>query len=227
MPDTADKTSDGNNNKSERVKDFGTSNIVGRHGRISCISIIGQVEGHIELEPTSKTTKYEHLIPIILSVEEDKNIDGLLVILNTMGGDVEAGLAIAELIASMSKPTVSLVLGGGHSIGVPLAVSSDYSFIVPSSTMLVHPIRLNGAVISSAQSFDYLKRMQNRVTDFIVRNSRIDKDSFIKLIMSSDELSNDTGTVLYGSQAVDVGLINEVGGISKALDKLSELINNK
>ena len=215
------------NSKEEKVRDFGSMNVTGRHGRISCLSIIGQVEGHIELPGENKTTKYEHLIPIILAVEEDKNVDGLLVLLNTMGGDVEAGLAIAELIAGMSKPSVSLVLGGGHSIGVPLAVCTDYSFIVPSATMTVHPIRLNGTVISSVQTFDYLEKMQQRVTDFIARHSKITPQRLNDLIMRSDQLANDTGTVLYGSEAVDAGLIDECGGISDALEKLQSLAQNR
>ncbi len=210
--------------KDEKVRDFGSMNVSGRHGRISCLSIIGQVEGHIELPGENKTTKYEHLIPIILAVEENKDVDGLLVLLNTMGGDVEAGLAIAELIAGMSKPSVSLVLGGGHSIGVPLAVCTDYSFIVPSATMTVHPIRLNGTVISSVQTFDYLEKMQRRVTDFIATHSKITPQNLQNLIMRNDQLANDTGSVLYGNEAVEVGLIDECGGISDALEKLQQLI---
>lgn len=211
----------------EKVRDFGSTNVSGRHGRISCLSIIGQVEGHIELPGENKTTKYEHLIPIILAVEENPEIDGLLVLLNTMGGDVEAGLAIAELIAGMSKPSVSLVLGGGHSIGVPLAVCTDYSFIVPSATMTVHPIRLNGTVISSSQSFDYLEKMQRRVTDFIAAHSDISQNDLSRLIMNSNQLANDTGTVLYGNEAVEAGIINECGGISDALEKLQQLAKEK
>lgn len=217
----------GENSKEENVRDFGSMNVTGRHGRISCLSIIGQVEGHIELPGENKTTKYEHLIPIILAVEENKNVDGLLVLLNTMGGDVEAGLAIAELISGMSKPSVSLVLGGGHSIGVPLAVCTDYSFIVPSATMTVHPIRLNGTVISSVQTFDYLEKMQRRVTDFIAAHSNITPENLQNLIMRSDQLANDTGTVLYGRQAVEAGLIDECGGISDALEKLQQLAQAK
>lgn len=215
------------NSEEENVKDFGSMRIRGRHGYINCISIIGQVEGHIELPSENKTTKYEHIIPMLMSIEEDVNIEGLIVLLNTMGGDVEAGLAIAELISGMSKPTVSLVLGGGHSIGVPLAVSADYSFIAPSATMTLHPIRLNGTVISTVQTFEYLIKMQERVINFITSHSGISKDDLTHLMMSTSELANDTGTIMYGDDAVKYGLINAVGTVSQALDKLKELIDEK
>ena len=215
------------NNENKNLKDFGSMNIKGKHGNIFCISIIGQIEGHIELPGDNKTTKYEHLIPLIVAIEEDENIDGLLVLLNTMGGDVEAGLAISELIAGMSKPTVSLVLGGGHSIGVPLAVAADYSFIAPSATMTIHPVRTTGTVISISQSFDYLLKMQERVLNFIVNHSNIKKEKLTELMLATSNLANDAGTVIYGSEAVEYGLMNESGTVSDALGKLQELIKAK
>ncbi len=215
------------NNENKNLKDFGSMNIKGKHGNIFCISIIGQIEGHIELPGDNKTTKYEHLIPLIVAIEEDENIDGALVLLNTMGGDVEAGLAISELIAGMSKPTVSLVLGGGHSIGVPLAVAADYSFIAPSATMTIHPVRTTGTVISISQSFDYLLKMQERVLNFIVEHSDIKKEKLTELMLATSNLANDAGTVIYGSQAVEYGLMNETGKVSDALDKLQQLIKEK
>lgn len=217
-----------NENKEQKsLKDFGTMNIKGKHGNIFCLSIIGQVEGHIELPGENKTTKYEHLIPLIVAIEEDEKIDGLLVILNTMGGDVEAGLAIAELISGISKPTVSLVLGGGHSIGVPLAVSADYSFIAPSATMTIHPVRTTGTVLTISQSFDYLIKMQERVLNFIVSHSNIKKEKLTELMLETSNLANDAGTVIYGNQATEYGLIDESGTVSDALNKLQELIKTK
>lgn len=213
--------------ENKNLKDYGSLNIKGKHGNIFCISIIGQIEGHMELPTDNKTTKYEHLIPLIVAIEEDENIDGLLVLLNTMGGDVEAGLAISELIAGMSKPTVSLVLGGGHSIGVPLAVAADYSFIAPSATMTIHPVRTTGTVISISQSFDYLLKMQERVLNFIVSHSDIKKEKLAELMLATSNLANDAGTVIYGSEAVKYGLMNASGTVSDALDKLQELIKTR
>lgn len=215
------------NKESKSLKDFGSMNIKGKHGNIFCISIIGQVEGHIELPGENKTTKYEHLIPLIVAIDEDEKIDGLLVILNTMGGDVEAGLAIAELISGISKPTVSLVLGGGHSIGVPLAVAADYSFIAPSATMTIHPVRTTGTVLTISQSFDYLIKMQERVLNFIVNHSNIKKEKLTELMLATSNLANDAGTVIYGNQATEYGLIDESGTVSDALEKLKQLINEK
>lgn len=213
--------------ENKNLKDFGSMNIKGKHGNIFCVSIIGQIEGHIELPGENKTTKYEHLIPLIVAIEEDDNIDGLLILLNTMGGDVEAGLAISELIAGISKPTVSLVLGGGHSIGVPLAVAADYSFIAPSATMTIHPVRTTGTVISISQSFDYLLKMQERVLNFIVEHSDIKKEKLTELMLATSNLANDAGTVIYGSQAVEYGLMNASGTVSNALDKLQQLIKER
>ena len=192
---------------------------------IDCITVIGQVEGHYSLPAGQKATKYEHLIPRIIACEENEKINGLLLILNTVGGDVEAGLAISELIATMKKPTVSLVLGGGHSIGIPLAVSAKKSFIVPSATMTLHPVRMNGLVIGVEQSFEYFRRMQQRVNDFIYTHSKIDEGELEKMMFNTSDIVADIGTIISGTQAVECGLIDELGGISaalKALRKLSE-----
>ena len=209
------------------LKDYGSMNIKGKHGNIYCVSIIGQVEGHMELPGDNKTTKYEHLIQLIVALEEDEKIDGLLILLNTVGGDVEAGLAIAELISGMSKPTVSLVLGGGHSIGVPLAVAADYSFIAPSATMTIHPVRTTGTIISISQSFDYLLKMQDRVLNFVVDHSKIKKEKLTELMLATSNLANDAGTVIYGAEAVEYGLMDASGTVSDALNKLKKLISEK
>jgi len=193
--------------------------------RIHCITVIGQIEGHYPLGSGQKATKYEHLLPALVSVEEDTQIGGLLILLNTVGGDVEAGLAIAEMIASMKKPSVSLVLGGGHCIGVPLAVSAKKSFIVPSATMTVHPVRISGTVIGAPQTFRYFAEMQNRITAFISSHSAISSERFNELLMKSDEMAADIGTILEGPQAVEEGLIDRLGGLSDALDALREMIS--
>ena len=194
-------------------------------GGIHCLSIIGQIEGHFVLDSTQKTTKYEHMIPLLCAVEENKDIRGLLLLLNTMGGDVEAGLAIAELIASMSKPTVTLVLGGGHSIGVPLAVCGKKSFIVPSATMTLHPVRTTGTVIGVPQSFYYFDKMQDRIINFICAHSHVDEQHFRNMMNNTSELANDVGTIIDGYEAVECGLIDAVGGLSDALAALREMIN--
>ena len=191
---------------------------------IYCLSIIGQIEGHYVLPDGQKATKYEQLIPMLVSVEENDEFDGLLVILNTMGGDVEAGLALAELIASMKKPTVTLVLGGGHSIGVPLAVAGKYSFIVPSATMTVHPVRISGTVIGAPQTYRYFHDMQNRILSFVASHSRVDRDTLSSLMMKPDMIANDIGTILAGEEAVRMGLIDEVGGLDAALEQLKRMI---
>ncbi len=203
-----------------------SSSVIATNGEesIYCLSIIGQVEGHYILPEGQKATKYEQLIPLLVSVEENKDIDGLLVILNTMGGDVEAGLALAELIASMRKPTVTLVLGGGHSIGVPLAVSGKRSFIVPSATMTIHPVRISGTVIGSPQTYRYFEDMQKRIITFIADHSHISEDQLHAYMMRPDQLATDVGTVLEGHEAVVSGLIDEVGGLDKALDALREMM---
>lgn len=193
-------------------------------GSIHCMSIIGQIEGHYVLPENQKATKYEHIIPLLAAIEESKETEGLLVMLNTMGGDVEAGLAIAEMIASMSKPTVSIVLGGGHSIGVPLAVAAKKSFIVPSATMTVHPVRFNGLVIGVRQSFEYMREVQHRISDFICRHSQISTQKLESLMTNTDSMANDVGTIIDGETAVSCGMIDSVGGLSDALSALREMI---
>jgi len=214
-------------NEIQEIKELGKTSVSNEKGNIHCLTVIGQIEGHIVLPPQNKTTKYEHVIPQLVAIEESKEIDGLLLILNTVGGDVEAGLAIAEMIASMSKPTVSLVLGGGHSIGVPMAVSTKYSFIAPSATMTIHPIRLNGMVIGVPQTFEYFDKMQERVVQFVAKNSQISKETFRSLMLKTGELANDVGTILFGEEAVKQGLIDGTGGLHEALSKLYELIDMK
>lgn len=191
---------------------------------IHLLSIIGEIEGHDNLSNTSKTTKYEHILPQLAAIEDSREIKGVLVLLNTMGGDVEAGLAIAEMISSLSKPTVSLVLGGSHSIGVPIAVSTDYSYIVPTGTMVIHPVRMNGMVIGAPQTFDYFKAIQDRITGFVCHHCRIDKGRLEELMMETGMLTKDVGTILVGEEAVKYGIIDEVGGIDKAIRKLHEMI---
>lgn len=194
------------------------------HETIHCLNIIGQIEGHYLLGDNQKTTKYEHVIPLLVAIEESEEVEGLLVVLNTMGGDVEAGLAIAEMIASMTKPTVSLVLGGGHSIGVPLAVAARKSFIVPSATMTVHPVRVSGPVIGAPQTYNYLRDMQARIIRFITDHSRVTERRLTELMMRPDEMANDIGSILAGREAVDCGVIDELGGLSQALAALREMI---
>jgi len=203
-----------------------SSSVIASNDResIYCISIIGQIEGHYVLPEGQKATKYEQLIPLLVSIEENDDIDGLLVILNTMGGDVEAGLALAELISSMRKPTVTLVLGGGHSIGVPIAVAADRSFIASTATMTIHPIRLTGMVVSVQQSFDYLERMQERVINFVAEHSQISAEKFKEMMMTIGELARDVGTVAVGKGAVECGLIDQVGGLRDAMDYLKQRI---
>lgn len=196
-------------------------------GNIQFLTIIGQIEGHMVLPPNNKSTKYEHVIPQLVMFAENVNLDGMLILLNTVGGDVEAGLAIAELISGLGKPTVSLVLGGGHSIGVPLAVSADYSFIAPSATMTIHPVRLNGTVVGAQQTYDYFNKMQERVLTFIVNNSRISKQRLEALMLDTSKLVLDVGTILIGEEAVEEKIINEVGGLYDAMEKLYELIAEK
>lgn len=210
--------------KMKAVKEFGNSSMATPNERIQVLSIIGQIEGHMVSPPQTKATKYEHIIPQLIAMEQNDAVEGVLIVLNTVGGDVEAGLAISEMINSISKPTVSIVIGGGHSIGVPLATSSDYSFITPSATMIIHPVRMNGFIIGVDQTFQYFKKMQERIDDFIVRTSSISHEDLHDFMMQTDALLNDVGTMLIGKDAVDCGLINEVGGISNALAKLNSLI---
>ncbi|GGE46092.1 translocation-enhancing protein TepA [Pullulanibacillus camelliae] len=210
-----------------QIQKLGQTNLTGSESNIHCLTIIGQIEGHMALPPKNKTTKYEHLIPQLIAIEQNEKIEGLLVMLNTVGGDVEAGLAIAEMISTISKPTVTLVIGGGHSIGVPIAVSSDYSFIAESATMLIHPVRLNGLVIGVPQSFDYIEKIQERITRFVTTHSKISGEDFEELMFNKTNLTTDIGTNLVGEQAVEKGIIDEVGGVGKALLKLHELIDKQ
>lgn len=214
-------------NEQEIIEKSGSTTAAGEDGRIHCMSIIGQIEGHYTLPDGQKATKYEHIVPLLFSIEESTDIDGLLIILNTMGGDVEAGLAIAELIASMKKPTVSLVLGGGHSIGVPLAVCAKRSFIVPSATMTIHPVRISGTVVGSPQTFYYFEKMQQRITKFVCDHSRISHEDFTSLMMRTDQIATDTGSIIDGNEATGFGLIDKIGGLSDALDELKRLIKQK
>lgn len=210
----------------EKIQQLGQTNVpqMTQDSKIHCLTIVGQIEGHLQLPPQNKTTKYEHIIPQIVAIEQNPKIEGLLVILNTVGGDVEAGLAISEMLASLSKPTVSLVLGGGHSIGVPIAVSTDYSFIAETATMTIHPIRLTGLVISVPQTFEYLDKMQERVVSFVTKHSNIPEEKFKHLMFEKGNLTRDIGTNVIGTDAVQYGLIDEVGGIGQAMKKLNELI---
>lgn len=214
-------------NKMENIKEVGVPNIAKFENNIQFISIIGEIEGHSIAPSDKKATKYEHIIPLLISAQQDPKIEGIFIILNTVGGDVEAGLALSELINSVDKPKVSLVLGGGHSIGVPLATSTDYSYIVPTATMTIHPIRTTGLVIGVPQTFRYFQKMQKRIIDFILRTSDIDKDLLVELMYSTDEIANDVGTILVGQEAVTHKLIDEVGGFSSALNKLNSLIQDK
>ena len=216
----------GYSNESPRMEDGCVT--TRRNGRsIHCLTVIGQIEGHYILPSQNKTTKYEHVIPQIVAVEEDPNIDGLLMLLNTVGGDVEAGLALAELVAGMKKPTVSLVLGGGHSIGVPLAVAAKRSFIAESASMTIHPVRMNGLVLGIPQTLEYFQRMQDRITNFVTQNSNITKERFTSLSMNTQELVMDVGTVLDGPEAVEEGLIDSLGSLSDAIDCLEKMIDKE
>ena len=216
------------NNAGEMAEKDGAVEKTGGKHPIHCLTIIGQIEGHAETGGSMKTTKYEHVIPQLIRIEEDPDIKGLLVILNTVGGDVEAGLAISELIRGMTKPTASLVLGGGHSIGIPLAVSADRSFIVPTATMTIHPVRHSGTVLGVSQTMDYLTAIQDRITGFVTENSKISRKKFSKLMLNTGQLVMDVGTVLNGTQAVEEGLIDQIGYLSDALEFLySKIENNK
>lgn len=209
----------------EKIQQLGQANVPqAPDSNIHVLSIIGQVEGHLQLPPQNKTTKYEHLLPQLIAVEQNPKIEGLIILLNTVGGDVEAGLALAEMIASMSKPTTSIVLGGGHSIGAPIAVATDYSFIVPTATMTIHPVRLTGMVIGVPQTFEYLDKMQERVIQFIVEHSNIDSEKLKELMFAKGNLTRDIGTNVVGKEAVEYGLIDEVGGVKEAIQKLNHMI---
>lgn len=213
--------------RQQQIVDMGSSTITTQRGTIHTLTIVGQVEGHQILPPSTKSTKYEHVMPLLATIEESEDIDGLLILLNTMGGDIEAGLGIAELIASMSKPTVSLVLGGGHSIGVPLAVSAKTSFIAPSAAMTIHPVRVSGLVIGVAQTFNYFQRIQERIIQFVTHNSNVKRETFTKMMLQTEELASDVGSVIYGEEAVRIGLIDRIGGLSDALDCLHEMMDER
>ncbi len=230
MNNFSEKDSNQSETKSDNTLDTIVENgsVIAKNSRetIHCLSIIGQIEGHYILPESQKATKYEHIIPLLAAIEESEEIDGLLIVLNTMGGDVEAGLAIAEMIASMTKPTVTLVLGGGHSIGVPLAASGKKSFIVPSATMTIHPVRINGLVVGVPQTFRYFDEMQKRIVKFICDHSRASVDKINELMMRPDEMATDVGSIINGDEAVEYGIIDAVGGLSDALSALRDMITS-
>ena len=209
----------------ERINDIGSQITKSKQGNIYTLTIIGQIEGHQVLPETAKTTKYEHILPLLAGIEESDEIDGLLILLNTVGGDIEAGLAIAEMISGMKKPTVSLVLGGGHSIGIPLAVCTNKSFITPTASMTVHPVRMTGLVVGAPQTFRYFQRIQEQIADFVTANSGISKKQFEKYMMATGEMATDVGTILYGKEAVSSGLIDQLGGLSDAMEALHTMID--
>ena len=218
---------DGGKETSDRIASAGSVTSKSRFGTVQCLTVIGQIEGHTALSSDNKTTKYEHVIPQLAAIEESPEIDGLLILINTVGGDVEAGLAIAELIGSMKTPTVSIVLGGGHSIGVPLAVAAQRSFIVPSATMTIHPVRFSGTSIAAPQTYHYFEKMQERIVRFVTEHSGISEERFRKFLLETDELASDVGSVVTGDEAVESGLIDELGGLSAALDCLHRMIAEK
>ena len=213
-----------NEKQADRLTELGADLTSSKNGSIYTLTIIGQVEGHQVLPDNAKTTKYEHILPLLANIEESDEIDGLLLLLNTVGGDIEAGLAIAEMVAGMKKPTVSLVLGGGHSIGIPLAVCTKHSFITPTASMTVHPVRMTGLVVGAPQTFRYFERIQEQIADFVTSNSRVDREKFLELMMRTGELATDVGTIVYGKEAVQFGLIDELGGLSDALSCLHRMI---
>lgn len=208
----------------EQVKEFGSALSKSEKGSVYTLTIIGQIEGHQVAPETTKTTKYEHVLPLLANIEESDEIDGLLLLLNTVGGDIEAGLAIAELIAGMKKPTVSLVLGGGHSIGVPLAVCAKKSMIAPSASMTIHPVRMSGTIVGAPATYEYFHRVQNQIVDFVTANSHISRQQFLNYMMATGEIATDVGTVIYGRQAVECGLIDRLGSLGDALETLHRMI---
>ena len=213
--------------QTDQLKELGGDLTRSKNGNIYTLTIIGQVEGHQILPENAKTTKYEHILPLLANIEESDEIDGLLLLLNTVGGDIEAGLAIAEMVAGMKKPTVSLVLGGGHSIGIPLAVCTKHSFITPTASMTVHPVRMTGLVVGAPQTFRYFERIQEQIADFVTTNSRVDRQRFLELMMRTGELATDVGTIVYGKEAVQLGLIDELGGLSDALECLRRMMHRE
>lgn len=218
---------DKENKELDKVTELGADLTSSKNGSIYTLTIIGQVEGHQVLPENAKTTKYEHILPLLANIEESDEIDGLLLLLNTVGGDIEAGLAIAEMVAGMKKPTVSLVLGGGHSIGIPLAVCTKHSFITPTASMTIHPVRMTGLVVGAPQTFRYFERIQEQIADFVTTNSKIDRKTFLGHMMRTGELATDVGTIVYGKEAVKLGLIDELGGLSDALEYLHRMISGK
>ncbi len=213
--------------QTDRLTELGADLTNSKNGNIYTLTIIGQVEGHQVLPENAKTTKYEHILPLLANIEESDEIDGLLLLLNTVGGDIEAGLAIAEMVSGMKKPTVSLVLGGGHSIGIPLAVCTKHSFITPTASMTVHPVRMTGLVVGAPQTFRYFERIQEQIADFVTSNSRIDRETFLSYMMRTGEMATDVGSIVYGKEAVQLGLIDELGGLSDALGCLHRMIEGE
>ena len=213
--------------ETDKLTELGADLTKSSHGNIYTLTIIGQVEGHQVLPENAKTTKYEHILPLLANIEESDEIDGLLLLLNTVGGDIEAGLAIAEMVSGMKKPTVSLVLGGGHSIGIPLAVCTKHSFITPTASMTVHPVRMTGLVVGAPQTFRYFERIQEQIADFVTTNSRIDRETFLSYMMRTGEMATDVGSIVYGKEAVQLGLIDELGGLSDALSCLHRMIEGE
>lgn len=222
-----EKTKDPQRMEEDRrqIEDLGSSTVKTEHGTIYTLTIIGQVEGHQILPETAKTTKYEHVLPLLASIEESPEIDGLLILLNTVGGDIEAGLAIAEMIAGMRKPTVSLVLGGGHSIGIPLAVSAKRCMIAPTASMTIHPVRMTGVVVGAPQTYQYFNRIQEQIVDFVTTNSDISREKFLSYMMATGEIATDVGSVIYGREAVEVGLVDQLGSVGDALAYLHDEID--
>ena len=227
MPENSESTQEVTQEQAELSEQYRDIAITNSRHVIHCLSIIGQIEGHYILPPQNKTTKYEHIMPALVAIEQDKSIEGLIIIINTVGGDVEAGLALAELISSMKTPTVSIVVGGGHSIGVPLAVAPMVTMIAPSASMTIHPVRTSGTIIAAPQTYQYFERLQERIVRFVTKNSRIGRDEFLRLMMDTQDLASDVGSVLYGEEAVACGLIQRLGSLSDALDALYVLIDEK
>ena len=226
-PTEPEKENDGGNETTQSILDFGSAMTRTPHGNVYCLTIIGQIEGHTTAGNSAKTTKYEHVLPLLAKLEESDEVDGVLFLLNTVGGDVEAGLAIAELIAGMTKPTVSIVLGGSHSIGVPLAVAAKRSFAVPSAAMTIHPVRMSGTVIAAPQTYSYFQRLQDRIVAFVSGHSQISAETFQSLMLKKDDMAADVGSVIYGEEAVEIGLIDKIGGLSDALACLHGMIQER
>ena len=211
----------------QQMVEMGSSVVKTRHGTVHCLTIIGQVEGHTVAPNHCKTTKYEHVLPLLAAIEESDDVDGLLLLINTVGGDIEAGLSIAEMIAGMTTPTVTLVLGGGHSIGIPLAVAGQKTFIVPSASMTIHPVRMSGTMIAAPQTYHYFERIQERIIRFVAKNSRIGTDQFREMMLKSGDMANDVGSIVYGEQAVELGIMDEVGTLRDALESLYQMMEKR